>query len=160
MYQIYNTQNAYETNFISCERSFKVVKNGVYFIVIAFLVAELFKILIYANYMTGDVTMWTQSGVLSHKKNKSLSRLFLKELKPSTVVTLITKFRDMSTVTFPTATHGNPRQHNGLPLHSNGKTFPPVRRVICSCCSLSGCERIWTLHSTSIRKSVKLWSNK
>ena len=74
---------------------------------IAFLVAELFKILIYANYMTGDVTMWTQSRVLSHKKKKSLSRLFLKELKPSTVVTLITKFRDMSTVTFPTATHGN-----------------------------------------------------
>ena len=72
------------------------------------MVAALFKILIYANYMTGDVTMWTQSGVLSHKKNKSLSRLFLEELKPSAVVTLITKFHDMSTVTFSTATQWAP----------------------------------------------------
>ena len=31
------------------ERASKVLKNGVYFIVIALLVAELFKILIYAN---------------------------------------------------------------------------------------------------------------
>ena len=31
------------------ERAFKVMKNGVYFIVIALLVAELFMILIYAN---------------------------------------------------------------------------------------------------------------
>ena len=30
-------------------RAFKVMKNGVYFIVIAFLFAELFKILVYAN---------------------------------------------------------------------------------------------------------------
>ena len=29
--------------------AFKVMKNGVYFIVIALLVAELFKILVYAN---------------------------------------------------------------------------------------------------------------
>ena len=31
------------------ERPFKVMKNGVYFIVIALLVVELFQILIYAN---------------------------------------------------------------------------------------------------------------
>ena len=31
------------------ERAFKMMKNGVYFIVIALLVAELFEILIYAN---------------------------------------------------------------------------------------------------------------
>ena len=31
------------------EGAFKMMKNGIYFIVIAFLVAELFKILIYAN---------------------------------------------------------------------------------------------------------------
>ena len=31
------------------ERAFKVMKNGVYFIVIAFLFAELFKILGYGN---------------------------------------------------------------------------------------------------------------
>ena len=30
-------------------RAFKVMKNGVYFIVIAFLFAELFKTLVYAN---------------------------------------------------------------------------------------------------------------
>ena len=31
-------------------RAFKVMKNGVYFIVMAFLFAELFKILVYANF--------------------------------------------------------------------------------------------------------------
>ena len=39
--------------------------NGVYFIVIALLVAELFKILVYANEMTSDVTLWTQNNVTS-----------------------------------------------------------------------------------------------
>ena len=34
-----------------------MMKNGDYFIVIAFLLAELFKILIYANKMTCDVTL-------------------------------------------------------------------------------------------------------
>ena len=33
-----------------------MMKNGFYFIVIAFLFAELFKILVYANLMTYDVT--------------------------------------------------------------------------------------------------------
>ena len=37
-----------------------MMKNGVYFIVIALLVAELFKIWVYANEMTSDVTLWTQ----------------------------------------------------------------------------------------------------
>ena len=37
-----------------------MMKNDIYFIVIAFLVAELFKILIYADYRTCDVTMWTK----------------------------------------------------------------------------------------------------
>ena len=37
-------------NFVSLfERAFKMMKNGVYFIVIALLVAELFMILVYAN---------------------------------------------------------------------------------------------------------------
>ena len=44
-----------------------MMKNGVHFIVIALLVAELYKILIYANYMTFDVTMWPQSHVKSQK---------------------------------------------------------------------------------------------
>ena len=34
---------------ILVEGTFKMIKNGVYFIVLALLVAELFKILIYAN---------------------------------------------------------------------------------------------------------------
>ena len=53
-----------------------MMKNGLYFIVIAPLVAKLFKILINANLMTCDVTMWTQSDVKSQKM-KSLSRLSL-----------------------------------------------------------------------------------
>ena len=39
------------------------MKNGVYFIVIAFLVAELFKVFIYANYMTCDVILLTQNDI-------------------------------------------------------------------------------------------------
>ena len=34
------------------ERAFKLLKNNVYFIVIALLIAELLKILIYANFTT------------------------------------------------------------------------------------------------------------
>ena len=40
-----------------------MMKNGIYFIVIAFLVAELFKVFIYANQMTCDVSMWTQNDI-------------------------------------------------------------------------------------------------
>ena len=42
------------------ERALKMMKNAVCFIVIALLFADLFKILIYANYMTCDVTMYTK----------------------------------------------------------------------------------------------------
>ena len=42
-------------------------KNGVYFIVIAILVVKLFEILIYANEMTCDVILWTQT--LDEKMN-------------------------------------------------------------------------------------------
>ena len=44
-----------------------MIKNGVYFIVIALLFNELFKILIYANSTTCDVTQWTQNDVKSQK---------------------------------------------------------------------------------------------
>ena len=46
-----SASSAYEAKFfiILFERAFKMMKNGVYFIVIALLVAKLFKILIYAN---------------------------------------------------------------------------------------------------------------
>ena len=40
-----------------------MMKNGVYFIVIALLVAKLFKILIYANERTCGNTMWKQNDV-------------------------------------------------------------------------------------------------
>ena len=54
-----------------------MMKNGVYFnIAIAFLIAELFRISIYANQMTCDVTLWTQSGVKS-QKIEYLAQLFL-----------------------------------------------------------------------------------
>ena len=44
--KVHMTRNFFISLF---ERAFKVMKNGVYFIVIALLVAELFKILVYAN---------------------------------------------------------------------------------------------------------------
>ena len=49
------------------EKALKLMKSGVCFIVIALVVAELFKILIYANYMTCCVTKWTQNDVKSQK---------------------------------------------------------------------------------------------
>ena len=45
-FKVYMTQFFFITLF---KRAFKMMKNGLYFIVIALLVAELFKILIYAN---------------------------------------------------------------------------------------------------------------
>jgi len=56
--------------------------------------------------MICDVTLWTQSGVKS-RKIEYLSRLFQHGAETCTVVTIITKFHDMSTVTFLC-------QHNGL----------------------------------------------
>jgi len=40
-----------------------VMRNGIYFIVIAFCVAELFKVLVRADWMTCGVAMWTRNGV-------------------------------------------------------------------------------------------------
>ena len=40
-----------------------MMKNGFYFIRIALLVAQLLKILVYANWMTCDITLWTQNDV-------------------------------------------------------------------------------------------------
>ena len=119
-----------------------MMKNGVYFTVIALLVAELFKV-------TCDVTLWTQNDV-NHKKWNISEDFFCIELKLCTVVALTTKFHDISTVTFPW-------QHNGLQALSIQKIkseFSPSRSVICSCCLFSECELIWKLHSTSTRKSV------
>jgi len=43
------------------------MRGGVCFVVVALLVVELFKILVCANWMAGDVTLWTQNGVTSQK---------------------------------------------------------------------------------------------
>ena len=48
-----------------------MMKNAIYFIVLAPLVAELFKILIYANLMTCDVILWTPNDVKSQKNEIS-----------------------------------------------------------------------------------------
>ena len=40
-----------------------MIKNGVYFIVIAFLFDEVVKILVYANKITCNVTLWTKNDV-------------------------------------------------------------------------------------------------
>ena len=43
--------SAYEAKFFVSlfERAFKIIRDGVYFIMIALLIAELFKIVMYAN---------------------------------------------------------------------------------------------------------------
>ena len=40
-----------------------MMKNGIHFIVIVFMVAELFKMLIYPNCRTFDIKRWTQNEV-------------------------------------------------------------------------------------------------
>jgi len=47
--------------------AFGMMKNGVCFIVIALLVVELFKVLVCAGWMTGDITLWTRDDVTSQK---------------------------------------------------------------------------------------------
>ena len=66
-------QSVYEIKcFISLfERAFKVMKDGVYFIVTVLLLAELFEILIYANGRACDVTRRTQNDAKSQKRNIS-----------------------------------------------------------------------------------------
>jgi len=56
--KLYMTQNFKSLPVLG--RAFKVMKNGVYSIVITFLVAALFGILICASWRTCDVMMWTQ----------------------------------------------------------------------------------------------------
>ena len=64
-------------NFVLFEKkTFKMMKNGVYFTVIAVLVAELFKTFIFPNEVTCDFQLGTESGVMS-EKNEYLSRRFL-----------------------------------------------------------------------------------
>ena len=45
------------------KQALKMMENGIYVIVITLLVAKLSKILIDANQMTCDITLWTQSDV-------------------------------------------------------------------------------------------------
>jgi len=57
-----------------------MMKNGVHFIMIAISAAKPFKIPTYANQMTRDIILWTQSGVKS-QKIEYLSQLFLYRVK-------------------------------------------------------------------------------
>ena len=131
------------------ERAFKMMKNGVYFIVIAFLVAELCKLFVLCE--LDDLwrhivdTKWCQ---ITKKWNISEDFICI-ELKLCTVVAFTTTFHDISTVIFPW-------QHNGLQALSIQKIksdFSPSRSVICSCCLFSGYDLIWSLHSTSTRSN-------
>ena len=63
--EVFMTQNCQLA--YSKELNFKMIKNGVYVVVIALLVAKLFKILIYANYRPCDIVRWTQNDVKSQK---------------------------------------------------------------------------------------------
>ena len=68
-----------------------MMNNGVYFIVIALLVAELFKILIYANYanLIRSTSQEGHKAVQNHKKSNISHDFFCIELKLSTVVTIL-----------------------------------------------------------------------
>ena len=46
-------------------RALKMIRDGIYFIVIAFLVVQLFKILFHASQRTGDASRLTQNDVTS-----------------------------------------------------------------------------------------------
>ena len=56
-------------------------------LMIAILLPEFFKIVMYANYLTCDVTVWAQNDVKSQKWNISEEFFFI-ELKLCTVFTL------------------------------------------------------------------------
>ena len=84
----------------------------------------------------------TGTVVQNHKILNISHDFFCIELKLSTVVILLTTFNEIFFVTLPW-------QQNGFKVEN--QSFPPSRSVICSCCSFSGCERIWTLQSTSTR---------
>ena len=56
-----------------------MMKNGVYVVVLALWVAELFKILVYANQMTYDVTLWTQNDVKTQQMEYLLRLLYRTE---------------------------------------------------------------------------------
>ena len=59
------------------------MKNGVYFIVITLLVAELFKIFNLCKFRSLVTSFWAETLIVQ------------------LLITLMTKFHDMSTVTFP-----------------------------------------------------------
>ena len=136
----------------------KIMKNGIYFVVIALLPS-------YSRFWFMQIR-WLVTPhcghkmMQNHKKCNISEDILCIELKLCTVITLVTKFQYMSIVTFPW-------QHNGLQALSIQKVkseFSSFENCYCSSCSFSECEQIWTLYSTSTstctRKSVRLWSKK
>ena len=91
------------------------MKNGVYFIVIALLVAELFRF----RFMQIRRLLMSHSGhkiMQNHKKWNISEDVFCIELKLFTLLILITKFRDMAHCDISIATQWAPG-----PLHPKGK---------------------------------------
>ena len=93
--------------------------------------------------------------VYNHKKIESLSPLFL--YRTETWYSCYTHHKVTWYVHYDIsmATQWAPG-----PLISKGKIRVFLLQEMLFAIVVSGCEWIWTLHSTSTRKSVKLWSNK
>ena len=72
-----------------------MMEKGIYFIVIALFVAELFKVLIYANQITCDVTQWTQNDV-KQQEMEHLSKIFLYRTETFQSSYIRTKYHDMA----------------------------------------------------------------
>jgi len=114
--------------FILFKRDFKMLK-------IALLVADLFKIVICANWITCEVTTAIQSGAKITKKLNISHDFFCIELKLSTVVI----HSSQSSMIFPLwHFHGNIMGSRPSPYKEENQSFPPSRSIICSCCSFSG----------------------
>ena len=121
------------------------------FLVIALLIAKLFKVLIYSSKRTCGFN------VASKWCKITKNAISLKTFSVWNLTFNFVQCHDMSTVTFP-------RQQNGLQSLS-------IQRVKSEFPSFKNCHflllliqwvwvNIWTFHSRSIRKFVRLWSNK
>ena len=118
---------------------------------------DLCKLDLFNNY---QVTM-CHKVVWIHKKIEHLSQLFLCRTETFFNSTVQLLHSSQSSMICPLwHFHGNTMGSRPSPFKGENQSFPPSISVICYCCSFTGCERIWTLHSTSTRKSFKLWSNK
>ena len=120
--------------FLIFERAFKMIKNGVYFIVIALF--DLCKLDHWWRHIV--YTKWckiTKIEFLTTFSAWSWSLVQLLQSSQSSMIWPLWHF------------HGNTMGSRRSPFKGKNQSFPPSRSVICSC-SVSGYQRIWTLHST------------